>query len=219
MTELDTWGSFEREIEALPSGLIDDCLDGTIDLEGINPQNGPTVPGYAVLGELGRGGMGVVYRAKHLALKRVVALKTILAGFHAGVNDLARFRSEAQAVARLQHPNIVQIHEIGENNGLPYLALEFVEGGSLDKKLAERTLTSQEAAALVETLARAMATAHVVGLIHRDLNSTVPLFQGLRVFWWVLFTVLGACRSGFSAGGTPHPGSRTPASGWHGSCC
>jgi hypothetical protein len=128
------------------------------------------VPGYEILGELGRGGMGVVYKARHLGLNRLVALKMILAGGHAGPDELARFRGEAEAVARLNHPNIVQIHDVGESGGLPYFSLEFVEGGSLDRKLNGTPLPADEAAKLVETLARAMAAAHVAGLVHRDLK-------------------------------------------------
>jgi WD40 repeat protein/tetratricopeptide (TPR) repeat protein len=128
------------------------------------------VPGYEILAELGRGGMGVVYKARHLALNRVVALKMILSGGHAGADDLARFRGEAEAVARLKHPNVVQVHDVGEADGLPYFSLEFVEGGSLDRKLAGTPLPPREAASLVETLARAMATAHAAGLVHRDLK-------------------------------------------------
>src|SRR5262245_43975866 len=95
----------------------------------------PTVPGFEILEELGRGGMGVVYRARQVALDRVVALKMILTGAHAHARDLNRFRAEAKAVARFQHPNIVQIHEVGEVNGLPYFSLEFVAGGNLSKKI------------------------------------------------------------------------------------
>jgi hypothetical protein len=128
------------------------------------------VPGYEILGELGRGGMGVVYKARHLGLNRLVALKMILAGGHAGPDELTRFRGEAEAVARLNHPNIVRIHDVGESGGLPYFSLEFVEGGSLDRKLSGTPLPADEAARLLETLARAMAAAHATGLVHRDLK-------------------------------------------------
>src|SRR5262249_10512232 len=90
----------------------------------------PALPGYEVLGVLGRGGMGVVYQARDLRLKRMVALKMVLAGAHAAAEEHARFRREAEAVARLQHPNIVQVYEVGEQDGVPYLALEHVGGGT-----------------------------------------------------------------------------------------
>jgi serine/threonine-protein kinase len=95
------------------------------------PHPPPDVPGYEVLSELGRGGMGVVYRARQVRLNRPVALKMVLAGPHAGAHHLARFRAEAEAVARLQHPNIIQIYEVNEERGWPFLALELVGGGSL----------------------------------------------------------------------------------------
>jgi tRNA A-37 threonylcarbamoyl transferase component Bud32 len=128
------------------------------------------VAGYEILSELGRGGMGVVYKARHLKLDRVVALKMILAGAHAGAQELARFRTEAEAVARLHHPNIVQIYEIGEEGGKPFLSLEYVEGGSLERKLNGTPLPPRAAAELVEKLARAVAAAHERGVIHRDLK-------------------------------------------------
>ena len=130
----------------------------------------PAVPGYELLGVLGRGGMGVVYKARQAALKRLVALKMILAGGHAGAEELARFRLEAEAVARLQHPNIVQIYEIGEYQNRPFFSLEFVDGGSLAAKLAGNPLPPREAAKLAETLARAMQAAHAAGIVHRDLK-------------------------------------------------
>jgi serine/threonine-protein kinase len=128
------------------------------------------VPGYEIIRELGRGGMGVVYQARHLKLNRPVALKMILAGSHAGAADLTRFQTEAQAIARLRHPNIVQIHEVGEHEGKPYFSLEFCGGGSLEKKLNGTPLPPKEAVALVETLARALQAAHEQHVIHRDLK-------------------------------------------------
>jgi hypothetical protein len=123
-----------------------------------------------VLGVLGRGGMGVVYKARQLQLDRVVALKMIRAGGHAGPEELARFRREAEAVARLQHPNIVQIHEVGEHDGLPFFSLEFCESGSLADKLDGTPQSPREAARLVETLARAVQAAHERHIVHRDLK-------------------------------------------------
>jgi serine/threonine-protein kinase len=114
--------------------------------------------------------MGVVYRARHVKLGRLVALKMILAGGHAGTRARARFRTEAEVVARLQHPNVVQIYDVGEHEGLPYLALEFCPGGSLASRLAGSPLPPREAAALAETLARAVHAAHQAGVIHRDLK-------------------------------------------------
>jgi WD40 repeat protein len=130
----------------------------------------PAVPGYEILSELGRGGMGVVYQARQVALNRVVALKMVLAGGHAGEADLARFRTEAEAIARLQHPHIVQIHEVGESGGLPFFALEYCAGGSWEKKLGGTPLPAREAARLIEALAGAVQAAHQAGIVHRDLK-------------------------------------------------
>jgi tetratricopeptide (TPR) repeat protein len=137
----------------------------------------PHPPGYEVLRELGRGGMGVVYLARERDLNRPVALKMILSGDHAGPQDLARFRGEAEAVARLQHPNIVQIYAVGQWAGRPYLALEYCPGGSLEGRLDGTPLPPLRAAALVETLARAMQHAHERGVIHRDLKPANVLIQ------------------------------------------
>ncbi len=114
--------------------------------------------------------MGVVYKARDLRLKRLVALKMILEAGHAGPTHLARFRAEAEAAARLRHPNIVQVYEVGEHDGLPYLALEYVEGGTLTRRLDSTLLPAREAAELVEVLARAMDFAHRRGIVHRDLK-------------------------------------------------
>ena len=128
------------------------------------------LPGYEFLEELGHGGMGVVYKARQVALKRLVAVKMILSGAHARESERVRFRREAEAVARLQHPHIVQIHEIGEHDGNLYITLEMVEGGSLLKKLAKQPQPALYAAAHVEMLARAIHYAHQRGIIHRDLK-------------------------------------------------
>jgi WD40 repeat protein len=130
----------------------------------------PAIPGYEIEGELGRGGMGVVYRARDLALRRTVALKLILAGGQAGAEERRRFQVEAEAAAALQHPHIVQIHAVGEHDGRPYCALEFVDGGSLAQRLAQGSLPAAEAAALAETLARAVQAAHDRRIVHRDLK-------------------------------------------------
>jgi WD40 repeat protein len=128
------------------------------------------IEGYRIIKELGRGGMGVVYQARHLRLGRVVALKMILAGGHASAKDLLRFLGEAEAVAALQHPHIVQLYEFGQHGGLPYFTLEFVAGGTLAGKLSGTPLAPREAARIVEQLARGMAYAHQRGIIHRDLK-------------------------------------------------
>jgi WD40 repeat protein/serine/threonine protein kinase len=156
------------------------------------------IPGYEILGLLGRGGMGVVYKARQVKLNRVVALKMILGGAHAGEADLARFRTEAEAIARLQHPHIVQIHEIGEHDGLPFFSLEYCPGGSLEKKLAGTPLPPRDAAALVEHVARAMHAAHQKGVIHRDLKPA---------------NVLLALAFGGGEGTIPLPGPETDAHG------
>jgi WD40 repeat protein len=130
----------------------------------------PVVPGYEILGELGRGGMGVVYRARQVSLHRAVALKMIRAGEYADEAERARFRAEAEVVARLQHPNIVQIHEVGEAQGSPFFSLEYVEGGSLRDLLARGPQPAAQAAALLEAVARAIEAGHRRGVIHRDLK-------------------------------------------------
>jgi tetratricopeptide (TPR) repeat protein len=130
----------------------------------------PQIPGHDVEAVLGRGGMGVVYKARHVRLNRPVAVKMLLAGMYAGPQELARFRREAEALGGLVHPNIVQVHEAGELDGLPYFTMEFVGGGTLDQKLAGVPLATREAAALVVTLAGAVQAAHEQGIVHRDLK-------------------------------------------------
>jgi WD40 repeat protein/tetratricopeptide (TPR) repeat protein len=142
-----------------------------VSLPDVPAETGPVqVPGYEVLGELGRGGMGVVYQARHCVLGRVVALKMIRAGAQAGPEELARFRTEAEAAARLQHANIVQIYEVGEHRGQPFLVLEYVEGDSLARHLGGTPLPARQAAALLQTLADTLHHAHQRGVVHRDLT-------------------------------------------------
>jgi WD40 repeat protein/serine/threonine protein kinase len=141
------------------------------------PPAPPPVVGYRVLEVLGRGGMGVVYRAEHIRLKRMVALKMILSAGHAAESDLVRFRIEAEASARLQHPNIVQVFEVGEQDGHPYLALEFINGGSLAELVRKVSMTPRQSAQLIEVLSRAIQHAHQHGIIHRDLKPSNILLQ------------------------------------------
>jgi eukaryotic-like serine/threonine-protein kinase len=139
-------------------------------LSSPKPANWPTLDGYEILSELGRGGMGVVYKALDTRLKRPVALKTILARELATPESLARFQAEAETVARLQHPNVVQVYAVGEQRGIPYFAMEFVAGGSLARKLDGTPWPPVDAARLMEVLARAVDQVHRLGIIHRDLK-------------------------------------------------
>jgi eukaryotic-like serine/threonine-protein kinase len=143
----------------------------------VDKTNWPEVAGYEILAELGHGGMGVVYQSRQRRLDRLVALKTIRAGPQASPEGLTRFRFEAEAVARLHHANIVQIYDIGEVGGLPYLSLELLEGGSLADRLAGTPQPGRQAAELVHTLALAMHTAHQAGIVHRDLKPSNILFD------------------------------------------
>jgi serine/threonine-protein kinase len=142
-----------------------------------NLSAGKTVAGYEILETLGRGGMGVVYKARQSGLCRLVALKMILSGFADEPGALSRFRSEAQAIAQLQHPNIVQIYEVGEHQGNPFFSLEYVDGGSLALWLKHALPPARQAAQLVETLARAVHFAHQRGIVHRDLKPANILLQ------------------------------------------
>jgi serine/threonine-protein kinase len=130
----------------------------------------PRIVGYEVEAVLGRGGMGVVYRARHLRLNRHVALKMLLAGAYADPQELARFQREAEAVASLRHVNIVQVYDVSDYEGRPYFTMEFVEGGTLAQQLRGTPQPPRQAAALVGTLAEAVQVAHHGGIVHRDLK-------------------------------------------------
>jgi eukaryotic-like serine/threonine-protein kinase len=136
----------------------------------------PSVPGYEIMGTLGHGGMGIVYKARHRGLNRLVALKMIRGGIAARPEAFTRFSTEAKAIAKLRHPHILQIFDIGEANGLPYLGLELLEGGSLSDRLAGTPQPGRWAAELLATLARAVDVAHQAGIIHRDLKPTNVLY-------------------------------------------
>jgi serine/threonine protein kinase len=130
------------------------------------------IVGYEILNVLGRGGMGIVYKARDQNLGRIVAIKTIAEGQYATSDQRERFQSEAHAVARLRHPNIIAIYAVGEQENRPYLSLEFAEGGSLAQRLADKPMAPREAAAQVEVLARAVHAAHQAGVVHRDLKPS-----------------------------------------------
>jgi tetratricopeptide (TPR) repeat protein len=137
----------------------------------------PVIPGYTIIALLGAGGMGVVYEAIQTLLKRTVALKMIRGGMGVSNEQLGRFRLEAEAVARVRHPNIVQIYEVGTVGGLPYFSLEMLEGGTLAARLEDAPMPTRPAAELAMRLARGVAAVHQVGIVHRDLKPANVLFD------------------------------------------
>ncbi|MFT5528254.1 MAG: hypothetical protein ACI9HK_006243 [Pirellulaceae bacterium] len=164
-TEEDYYSEFPGHVELISNTFRQwkDCEETSLsDSNGqTTTSRGLSVAGYEIIGELGRGGMGVVYKARDLRLKRTVALKMILAGHHAGSDELGRFRMEAEAAARLQHPNIVQIFDIGEPDGKPYLTFELIEGVTLAEFTRREPQPPRLAAELVEALAHAIQYAHL----------------------------------------------------------
>ena len=140
----------------------------------------PQIPGYEVQAVLGRGGMGVVYRAWHLRLNRPVALKMLLAGPYARPEELERFQREAEAVAGLRHPNIVQVYDVGDVDGRPYFTMEFVEGGSLAEKIAGTSSTGSPGGHAAGDAGRGRPAAHQSGIVHRDLKPANILLTTRR---------------------------------------
>jgi eukaryotic-like serine/threonine-protein kinase len=159
----------EAELEALFPTPAPDSR-GATPAPSRQAVNLPLIPGYDVEEVLGRGGVGVVYKAWHLRLNRAVALKMLLAGAYAGPHELMRFQREAEAVAGLRHANIVQVFDVGDLDGRPYFTMELVEGGSLAQALGGTPQPAQQAAALTATLAEAVQVAHQGGIVHRDLK-------------------------------------------------
>jgi WD40 repeat protein len=163
----------EQAIESGRSGHSTQRLDAaslTLQAPSATAAGQPSVPGYEILDVLGRGGMGVVYKARQLSLNRLVALKMIRAGEAADPEERSRFRREAEVIAQLSHAHIVQIYEIGEWNGQPYFALELVAGGNLAQQLNGTPQPAREAAQLLVRLAQAIHEAHQHGIVHRDLK-------------------------------------------------
>ncbi|HEY2588389.1 MAG TPA: protein kinase, partial [Tepidisphaeraceae bacterium] len=162
-----------RQLEEEVSALFPPSDDGDAGTQRLpRPAEFPVVPGYEVLGILGQGGMGIVFRARHLRLNRAVALKMILAGPYANPDERKRFVQEAEAVASLHHPNIVQVYDAGEFDGRPYFTMELVAGGRLSEKVAGVPQPAREAAALVAAIADAVHSAHQKGIVHRDLKPS-----------------------------------------------
>src|SRR4051812_10285171 len=165
------WRRF-RALEARVDELFPEPGSGGDDVS-IPPEDDlPRVPGYELIRMVGHGGVGVVYEAVHLTLNRTVALKMPLAGAFATRSERQRFAREAELVARLRHPNVVQVYDVGSIDGRPYFTMEFIEGGSLAEAIAGTPRPAREAAALVATLADALAAAHRGGVVHRDLKPS-----------------------------------------------
>ncbi len=171
-----------------------------------HPEAGPAVPGFEVLGELGTGGMGVVYKARELTLKRVVAIKMIRPDSRPAPGDLVRFQAEAEAVAAVRHPNVVEVYSSGRAGGRPYYVMEYVGGGTLAARLAAGPLDPTEAAVVLAAVARGVHAAHAAGIVHRDLKPGNVLLSGFGV----RESGVGEDREGEHPGASPNPESRTP---------
>ncbi len=171
----ELWATIQiaEDFASLPD-LIDRFDEPTVN----RPASfGPSIPpedcgDYELLDEIGRGGMGVVYRARQKSLDRIVALKMILRGVNASSADIARFRAEAESAAQLQHANIVNVYEVGEFEGRPFFSMKLIEGTTLAKLLAEGPLPSRQAAEMLAPICRAIADAHRRGVLHRDLKPS-----------------------------------------------
>src|SRR5262245_51945607 len=168
---LNRFRSLEAEVDAaFPPRNMSSNRSRTLSLNAARPL--PNIPGYDIEEAVGSGGMGVVYRARQRNLNRMVAIKMLLAGGYAGPRELERFKREAEAVAALRHPNIVQVYDAGEHDGFPYFSMEFMDGGRLADALAGAPQPAKSSAETVATLARAIHAAHERGIVHRDLKPS-----------------------------------------------
>ena len=179
-------GSEQEATEGTEVGVPigSDALKGILGSTDVQPARRSRFGDYELLEEIAHGGMGVVYRARQVSLKRIVAVKMLLFGQFAGKAAFDRFRAEAETAARLQHPNIVAVHEIGETDGQPYFSMDYVAGRNLAELVRDRPLPARQAAGYVQTIAQAVQYAHVHGVLHRDLkpaNVLIDEFDEPRV--------------------------------------
>ncbi len=171
----------EASTQASPAGSVASLV--TVASGSTPPQAGrdagttPTIDGYEILGEIARGGMGVVYKARQRGVNRIVALKMTLSGQFAGEEERRRFLAEAEAAGQLDHPQIVPVHEVGEHGGQPFFSMGFVDGPSLKDLLADGPLPPRRAAAITRAVARAVHYAHTKGIVHRDLKPSNVLID------------------------------------------
>ena len=177
--ECERLAAVARLIPLEPTGVVTDMAETKTLAPGGKPE-APAPPrrfgAYDLLDKLGYGGMGVVWKARQVRLNRLVALKMIRFGPASGAGEQERFRREGEAVARVRHPNIVEVYDAGEYEGQPYFAMELLEGGTLARRLRDRPYEPRAAAELVRTLARAVQAAHEAGVVHRDLKPSNVLF-------------------------------------------
>ena len=170
--------AIKQSLLSTPRAIASGDTSASYDLDELDVKDtSGRVGDYEIIETLGRGGMGVVYKARQTSLNRVVALKLILSGRHALEHEIDRFRAEAEAAARLQHPNIVPIHEIGEHEGRHYFSMGYIEGQGLDELIEESPLSSRVAAGYAKTIANAVHYAHEQGVLHRDLKPSNVLID------------------------------------------